>query len=424
MSDTPFILLKRKNSPYYQVRFRNPDTTSTTRYFSAKSTKETVRSKAIAKAWQMYNGNEIENKSALEQLKNKNLSNDEVSELLEILKQRGLVQSFVVKESKQSVSAEEYFSNFWNEEKSPYITAKRRMGKRIGLSYIIECRRDITNHWIPFFKGRCLGDITKRDVKEMVEVIDRLPLGWSRKLKIYRAGSTALRWAFCDELIDRDVTTGIITFSGETKERKILTKEVAELLFSVRWADEKAQLANMVSMLTGMRAGEILALRKQDLGQNCIYVNHSWNRREGLKTPKNGDSRVVYFPFPKLTYKMLELVSQNPLGDNMDSFIFWADLTPHHPMDLKRLVVTLRNNLKRIGFSDSDAKQYCFHSWRHFYTTYMSDKVNQRALQSQTGHKTLCMLEHYSNHQLQSDVIEIENAQKAIFEDIVNQSSI
>lgn len=424
MSDTPFIILKRKNSPYYQVRFRNPDSASKTRYFSAKTTKETVRSKAIAKAWQMYNETEVENKSAIDQLKNSNLSNDEVSQLLEVLKQRGLVQSFIVKDSKQSIPAAEYFDNFWNEETSPYIIAKRRMGKHIGLSYIIECRRDVKNYWIPFFKDRYLGDITKRDVKDMVEVIDKLSLGWSRKLKIYRAGSTALRWAFCDELIDRDVTAGIITFSGDTKERKILTKEIAQLLFSIRWSDEKAQLANMISMLTGMRAGEVLALRKQDLGENCIYVNHSWNRREGLKTPKNGEARVVYFPFPKLTYKMLELVSQNPLGDNMDSFVFWADFTPHHPMDLKRLVVTLRNNLKRIGFSEIEAKQYCFHSWRHFYTTYMSDKVNQRALQSQTGHKTLCMLEHYSNHRLQSDINEIETAQIEIFKDIIDKSKI
>ena len=48
MKDTPFILSKRKSSPYWQVRFINPDVCSSTRYFPAKSTKETVKSKAIA----------------------------------------------------------------------------------------------------------------------------------------------------------------------------------------------------------------------------------------------------------------------------------------------------------------------------------------------------------------------------------------
>ena len=424
MSDTPFIILKRKDSPYYQVRFKNPDATSKTRYFPAKSTKEVIRSKAIAKAWQMYNKVDVENNSAIEQLKNNLLSNDDVSKLLEVLKQRGLVKSFIISESKQSVAAKKFLTDFWDVNKSPYIKEKIRMGKHIGLTYISECQRDIKVHWLPFIKEKTLGEITKQDIKEFVDTIDKLKLSWSRKLKIYRAGSTALHWAYCDELMDRDVTAGIITFSGTTKERKILTKEIAELLFSIRWSDEKAELANIIAMLTGMRAGEILAIRKQDIGKDCIYVNHSWNRKEGLKSPKNGEARTVYFPFPKLIYKMLELVNKNPLGNNMDSFVFWADFTPHHPMDLKRLVVTLRNNLQRIGFSKIEAKEYCFHSWRHFYTTYMSDKVNQRALQSQTGHKTLCMLEHYSNHQIQSDINEIESAQKAIFENIVNNCSI
>ena len=45
--EEPFILSKRKDSPYYQVRFKNPDKNSTIRFLPAKSTKETVKSKAL-----------------------------------------------------------------------------------------------------------------------------------------------------------------------------------------------------------------------------------------------------------------------------------------------------------------------------------------------------------------------------------------
>lgn len=421
MSETPFILTKRKTSPYYQVRFKNPDSASKTKYFPAKSTKETIKSKAIAKAWQMYNETEIKKTSAVEQLKTQELNEDEIRKILSILSNRGILKSFTIKGSKEAIPLVQFLVDFWDSDKSPYIKEKLRMKKHIGITYIEESQRCIISYWKPYFKNENLGDITKRDLKEFVSYLDTFQLSNSRKLKIYRAGSIAIKWAYNDELIDRDITSGIVTFSSDTDERKILTMEVAELLFSIKWKDERSQLANAIAMLTGMRAGEILALRKQDLGDGCIYVNHSWNRKEGLKSPKNGDSRKVFFPFPNLTKKMLQYVSYNPLGDNMDSFVFWAEQKPQKPMDVKKLPIALHNQLIKIGFSQEEAKSYCFHSWRHFYAAYMSDNVNQRALQSQTGHKTIEMLEHYENHHIESDMKQITDAQQKLFGNIVNK---
>ena len=420
MSEEPFILSKRNNSPYYQVRFKNPDSTSSQRYLSAKSTKETVKSKAIAAAWRMYNETEVKNKSVIEKVKESCLSESELLELIGVIVSKSSVKISV--ENTEHILAETFFRDFWNEEKSPYIAEKKRMGKHIGLTYIYESNRDVCKYWIPFFKDKNLDEITKRDIKNFINKVDEEKLSWSRKQKIYRSGAVALRWAFNDELINRDVTAGIVSFSGTSKKKKILTKETAELLFSTHWEDEKAELANLVAMLTGMRAGEILAIRKQDIGKDCIYVNHSWNKKEGLKTPKNGDTRIVYFPFPSIIQSMLKLVADNPLGNKLDSFVFWGAIKPEHPMDIKKLRVSLHKQLLKIGFSKKEVTDYCFHSWRHFYTAYMSDRINQRALQSQTGHKTLVMLEHYSNHQLETDARNIGNAQIEMFGQIVDNS--
>lgn len=421
MSETPFILSKRKNSPYYQVRFKNPDSSSPTKYFSAKSTKETVKSKAIAKAWAMYNETEIKTISAIEQLKTTNLNEEEVKDMLLILSQRGILRSYTVEKTSEAIPLVPFLIDFWDFDKSEYLKEKRRMNKHIGIGYVKESQRNIELYWAKFFKDKCLGEITKRDLKDFVAYIDTLHVSNSRKLKIYRSGSIAIKWAFNDELIEKDITSGIVTFTNKPKERKILTMEIAELLFSIKWNDERSQLANLIAMLTGMRAGEIIALRKQDLGNGCIYVNHSYNKFEGLKTPKNGERRVVYFPFQEIIQKLLWLVSLNPHGDNMDSFIFWAMIKEDQPMDRKKLMVDLRVQLCKIGFSKEEAKQYCFHSWRHFYAAYMSDNVNQRALQSQTGHKTIEMLEHYENHHIESDMKQITDAQQKLFGNVVNK---
>ena len=413
-NEEPFILSKRKDSPYFQVRFKNPDKNSTIRFLPAKSTKETIKSKAIAKAWSMYNEDKIETKSSVQRITLEDITEKEAAKVLESLKEKGFITNYSLPTS-SSEKAVEFLRKFWSDE-SPYLAEKKRMGKHIGVIYVEESLYMINNFWAKYFdEDLLLNQLSRKMLKDFIAYVDTFSLGWSRKLKIYRAGAVALRWAYNEELIDRDVTAGISSFSGKSKERKILTKEMAELLFSTQWEDDRCKLINLIAMLTGMRAGEILALRKVDLGENCLYVNHSWNRKEGLKSPKNGESRVVYFPFPGIISTLMN-------GEaGMEDYIFPAPLKENRPMDIKLPNLMLHRQLVKIGLSESESKQYCFHSWRHFYTTYMSEKVNERVLQKQTGHKSLKMLEHYGNHNVNEDMEIIRNAQIESFGKIIQE---
>jgi integrase len=51
----------------------------------------------------------------------------------------------------------------------------------------------------------------------------------------------------------------------------------------------------------------------------------------------------------------------------------------------------------------------------------MSEKVNERVLQKQTGHKSLKMLEHYGNHNVNEDMEIIRNAQIESFGKIIQE---
>jgi integrase len=134
-------------------------------------------------------------------------------------------------------------------------------------------------------------------------------------------------------MIDKDVTQGITWFSGKATERQILTPELAAAIFKVQWKDERARLANMLAMVTGMRAGEIQGLRVQDLGKDCLYIRHSWNRLDGLKTTKTNEYRTVEVPFPELIQDLLTLAATNPHGQSMDGYVFWAEKMPDKPME-------------------------------------------------------------------------------------------
>jgi integrase len=331
------------------------------------------------------------------------------------LQRRGLLVSYVQAQSRAAVPLTDFLLNFWDHDNSRYIKEKQRKGQGLSRNYTVGQIRAVESYIVPFFRGRLLGELTRRDIESFVDFMAEKPLSAGRKNKIIHALTVPLKWAYNKEMTDRDLTAGIIWFSGKSAERQILTPETAAAVFRVQWQDERTRIANMLAMVTGLRAGEIQGLRVQDLGKDCLYVRHSWNCRDGLKTTKNRESRTVELPFPGLLRELVDLAARNPHGANMDSFVFWAELSPDKPMEACLLLRDLRAALIQTGMSKESAAVYTFHGWRHYFTAYMRERVNEKLLQSQTGHKTLVMLNHYSGHTIAGDRERIRAAQMAVF---------
>ena len=425
----PFTISKRKDSKYFSVRFKDE---KTGRYLPALSTKQTDRNEAIKTAWAWYSHGTIkgekkerslETLSLYDEIRKSDITDEEALKMLDLLKQKGIIKSYVKTGAKNDILLSEYLLNFWTWEKSEYIQEKLKAGKTIGKTHIKENYNRIKNDWLPFFKDKLLGEITKQDLKDFSAAIQKMKIANSTKNKIWLAGAQAIRFAYNNELIERDITAGITGFHGKSKEREILTPEMVEAVFSVSWKDEKARLANMLAMVTGLRAGEIRALQKKDLGANCLYINHSWNDLEGLKSTKNGESRIVQLPFPQIIKSLLELAESNPYDSTMNAFVFYATI-PGKPLEAHIFIDGLRDALKQIGMKSDETKNYCFHAWRHFYAAYMADHISAKLLQSQTGHKTRVMLDHYSNHRIAGDEERIQAAQIGLFGGIVNNVQI
>jgi integrase len=308
-----------------------------------------------------------------------------------------------------------FLSEFWDWDKSAYIAEKRRKSHGIHRQYCIRQRRAAAMYWQPFFKDRILGDITAVDVDAFITNMGDKPLSAGRKNTIILAGTKPLRWAFSKGKIETDPTRGHILFSGESRERFVLSPTAASAVFRVEWQDERTQLANMLAAVTGMRQGEILALRLQDLGPDCLYVRASWSKTDGFKLPKNNKPRTVELPFPDLLQKLINQAQRNPWGMFPDSFIFWTEYKEGVPMQGQRFVDGLRAALIETGFTESEAKKYDFHAWRHFYTTYLMGKLEKKLLKSQTGHLTDSMLARYGEHWREGDKQLIQTAQREIF---------
>jgi integrase len=91
---------------------------------------------------------------------------------------------------------------------------------------------------------------------------------------------------------------------------------------------------------------------------------------------------------------ILELAKSNPHGVSMESYVFWAVKYPNKPIEQDIFRRDLQDALIKIGLSQESAKAYTFHGWRHYFTAYMRPCIDEKLLQSQTGHKTLWTLPH------------------------------
>jgi integrase len=107
----------------------------------------------------------------------------------------------------------------------------------------------------------------------------------------------------------------------------------------------------------------------------------------------------------------------------LDGYVFWSEIHENTHMNLTRFLDDFRDVLQKTGLSKGASMVYTFHSWRHYYTAYMRDKLNEKLLQSQTGHKTIAMLAHYSEHRIAGKKERIRQAQVEVFGGLVVEAS-
>ena len=311
------------------------------------------------------------------------ITEEDAKQIIDILQYKKL---YPLKTPKKEKRLSAFLEEFWNWEKSPYI--KERLVHKHGIHkmYVKRSLSAVRNYWITWFgKTKLLSTITRKEVQDFVmSFMERTsPATAQAKNDIIRSGTIALKWAFNNGLIDKDITSGLSYYSGDSPQITILAPEIVKKLFSRPWEHKKAMLANKLALLTGMRSGEIQALRKCDIGQDCIYVRHSWNSLDGLKPPKNGTERTIYVPYRDFLEELRNLVEPE------DGFVFHIR-SVYYPMDAKCWLRNLRSELKKLEVDKEIIEKIHFHSWRHYFTAHMKNigNLEQHLLQRMTGHKT------------------------------------
>ena len=413
-----FSFSTRAKSSKIYVSYKNP---LTGRYGTKHSTgtSDPVEAEKIAYKWlitgEFDKKDDCTQRSLLDAIKLATLTMNDAKEIIEILKSKNLVSSAVLKSDRASISFGEFLENFWDYDNSPYVKEKLRKKHGIHKRYVARCSGAVKNYWKPYFGDATLGSVNREQLNAFIDMIGALekPASAKGKNAVIKAGTLPLKWAARNDILEKDITAGFLLYSGEEKKREILTPELLRAIFSRKWKTESAKLANILAMCTGLRAGEIQGLRKCDLGESCVYVKHSWNLADGLKTTKNTESRIAEIVFPEIMGALIDLAEANPWNEGLEGYVFWASV-PNKPIESKGWLKELRDICNEVGIQD--ASWVTFHAWRHFFTTHMSGKIEDKLLQKATGHKTLSMLEHYADHRKPEDIKNLKIAQKEVFE--------
>jgi integrase len=446
-----FYLFPRKG--IFSVQFVDP---STKKCLTAKSTGKTSRDEALMVVYDwMRNGiPPRQSKKAatgasrpvseafsaaeiIDRLKMTVLTPQDIAKIEKILKTKEDTNNANNSGSETLVN---YLRRFWNYEKSPYVGEKLSHKLSITRRYVDTSLKRVNLYWAPYFGEKTLAEISRQELKNFSDHIGKnnpnLAAGTLRGIR--RIGVIALRWAYANNIIPLDPTTRLPTYSSKFKKRGVLSPGEAARLFELNWDDDQSFLINLVGMVTGLRVSEILALQPENIGEEYLTVEHSFSPTDGLKGTKTEESKTVPI-MPEIRDILRQLGETNP---HKDGYIFYggksgAPVNAYKPLYmLKKMLIELYLEDHKIETDNDDteegkkafnekrireAKEYwkkrnvVFHSWRHFYSARMADKIEARKVMLATGHKTEAVFQGYANHALENDLEEVASTAKEVF---------
>lgn len=141
-------------------------------------------------------------------------------------------------------------------------------------------------------------------------------------------------------MIANNPVDNIESISSNPKKRGILTSsELQKIIVTMRTQssseafDPRVYLATTLSVFTGMRQGEIRALKASAIAiindeQGIITVSQSIAVYAGMKSTKGKRERHV--PCPRwLCEELIRFASLNPYGTDL---VFWSDTSKKNPI--------------------------------------------------------------------------------------------
>lgn len=285
----------------------------------------------------------------------------------------------------------------------------------IKKKYVDSCKHILHKYLVPYFGSMRLAEITSEAVSCFMRVLkDEYGLMPKTINNIRGVLLAMFKDAKQRKLVsDNPVEATIVRRVEKAKKELITDKEWTELFgegsLDRVWEGNIMYFAfNFTASLTGLRAGELLALALSDITPDSLSVTKSrGGGTYGMGTTKTSDTRTI--PITKEVYMILyQAYASHPAGTN--GYIFSLD--GDTPLNSQAPRNALYRALGRIGISESErvSRVINLHSWRHRFTTEcVKANMHPEAIRALTGHRTPEMLSVYTDLDPASDLAESIN---------------
>lgn len=241
---------------------------------------------------------------------------------------------------------------------------------------------------------RNICQISAEDVRAFVESLYARGLADSTAKSIYRLLSAAMKCAAEEEIIRRNPCDRVRLQHTDRQEQRVLSKQ--ENIRLLNEARTQTELPVLLSLYTGMRLGEICALRWEDVNwadktisvrRNVQRIGASGGRTTLLiGTPKSQTSRRT-LPIPDLLVQMLE----GRCPEEAAGFIFGTATSAAEPRTIQR---RFKSMTRQLGLTDVH-----FHTLRHSFATRLFELgVDIKTVSTLLGHSsTRTTLDFYAH---------------------------
>ena len=257
------------------------------------------------------------------------------------------------KDMKFSVFAENWF--VWDQ--CAYLERKLNRGP-YSRGYADKQRSYLLNHILPYFRDEKLSNITVEKIDDWLISLKNTSsaITANRSLSVFKV---MMKEAHRLGYIPRDPAKLVTKLSEKSAEKGIFSlKEARAILnpanFERVWQSNLLHYCfNLVAATTGMRMGEIQALKRQYLHEDFVEIKHSWDRKYGLKVPKTNSFRAV--SIPSFVYKFLERLVASAEITDLNALIF-AGKDPYKAIDHKAVLKYFYRALKAVDITPEYAQ--------------------------------------------------------------------
>lgn len=291
---------------------------------------------------------------------------------------------------------------------------RNRSGHRYKPSAIRGYKAALVARVLPELGGARLADIRRIDLQDFADRLCADGLDASTVRNTLMPLRAIFRRALARGDVAVNPTTGLELPAVEGSRERIASPAEAAALLAALPERDRALWAT--AMYAGLRRGELLALRWEDvdLSAGVIHVERSWDAKEGVVAPK---SRAARRTVPIAAVLRDYLVEHKLRSGRHVGLVFGTSyVQPFTPSNVRKRAnaAWLRAGLEPIGL----------HECRHTFASLMiAAGINAKALSTYMGHSSVTITYDRYGHLMPGNESEAANLLDAYLERAVDAAS-